>query len=54
MKIQKPAALAVSISLQPRLCKPEEFAARTAYIAANAHLNGEGIRRDGALHIALR
>ena len=54
MKIQKSAALAASISFQPRLGEPGEFAERAAHIVANAHFNGEAIRLDGALRIALR
>ena len=48
------ASLAASIPFPPRLGKPEEFAALAAHIVTNTHLNGEVIRLDGALRMALR
>ena len=47
-------SLAASIPFPKRLGKPEEFAALAAHIVANAHLNGEVIRLDGALRMAPR
>ena len=46
--------LAGSIPFPKRLGKPEEFAALAAHIVANAHMNGEVIRLDGALRMAPR
>ena len=47
-------SLAASIPFPPRLGRPEEFAALAAHIVTNVHLNGESIRLDGALRMALR
>lgn len=46
--------LAGAIPFPKRLGKPEEFAALAAHIVANAHMNGEVIRLDGALRMAPR
>jgi len=51
-EVQK--SLAASIPFPRRLGKPEEFAALTAHIVTNTHLNGETIRLDGALRMAPR
>jgi NAD(P)-dependent dehydrogenase (short-subunit alcohol dehydrogenase family) len=48
------AALAASVPFPPRLGDPAEFAALVLHIAANAMLNGETIRLDGALRMAPR
>ncbi len=45
---------AASIPFPPRLGRPQEFAALAAHIISNGHLNGEVIRRDGALRMAPR
>jgi len=47
-------SLAASIPFPPRLGKPEEFAELACHIVTNTHLNGETIRLDGALRMALR
>lgn len=47
-------SLAASIPFPKRLGKPEEFAALAAHIVANASLNGEVIRLDGALRLPPR
>lgn len=47
-------SLAASIPFPPRLGKPEEFAQLACHIVTNTHLNGEVIRLDGALRMALR
>ena len=47
-------SLAASIPFPPRLGKPEEFAELACHIVTNGHLNGEGIRLDGALRMAPR
>ena len=46
--------LAAAIPFPKRLGLPEEFAALAAHIVVNGHLNGEVIRLDGALRMALR
>ena len=46
--------LAASIPFPRRLGHPDEFAALTAHIVTNVHLNGETIRLDGALRMAPR
>ena len=48
------ASLAASIPFPPRLGQPSEFADLALHIVTNAHLNGEVIRLDGALHMAPR
>lgn len=47
-------SLASSIPFPKRLGKPEEFAQLAAHIVANASLNGEVIRLDGALRLPPR
>ena len=47
-------SLAASIPFPPRLGKPEEFAQLACHIVTNSHLNGEVIRLDGALRMAMR
>ncbi len=47
-------SLAASIPFPKRLGRPDEFAALAAHIVTNVHLNGEGIRLDGALRMAPR
>jgi NAD(P)-dependent dehydrogenase (short-subunit alcohol dehydrogenase family) len=47
-------SLAASIPFPKRLGKPEEFAQLAAHIVANASLNGEVIRLDGALRLPPR
>ena len=47
-------SLAASIPFPKRLGKPEEFASLAAHIVTNTHLNGEVIRLDGALRMAMR
>ena len=47
-------SLAASIPFPSRLGKPEEFAELACHIVSNGHLNGEGIRLDGALRMAPR
>lgn len=48
------ASLGASIPYPPRLGEPAEFAALVLHIVANAMLNGEVIRLDGALRMAPR
>ncbi len=48
------AALGAQVPHPARLGKPEEFAALVVHIAANAMLNGEVIRLDGALRMGPR
>jgi len=48
------SSLAASIPFPKRLGKPEEFASLAAHIVTNTHLNGEVIRLDGALRMAMR
>ena len=47
-------SLAASIPFPKRLGKPQEFAQLAAHIVANASLNGEVIRLDGALRLPPR
>ena len=47
-------SLAASIPFPKRLGRPEEFASLAAHIVTNTHLNGEVIRLDGALRMAMR
>lgn len=47
-------SLAASIPFPKRLGKPEEFAQLAAHVVANASLNGEVIRLDGALRLPPR
>ena len=47
-------SLAASIPFPKRLGTPAEFAALVAHIVANASLNGETIRLDGALRLPPR
>ncbi|WP_140634336.1 SDR family NAD(P)-dependent oxidoreductase [Methylibium rhizosphaerae] len=47
-------SLASSIPFPKRLGKPEEFAQLAAHIVANASLNGEVVRLDGALRLPPR
>lgn len=47
-------SLAASFPFPRRLGKPQEFAALAAHVVTNTHLNGEVIRLDGALRMALR
>ena len=48
------ASLGASIPFPKRLGSPAEFAALVAHIVANASLNGETIRLDGALRLPPR
>jgi NAD(P)-dependent dehydrogenase (short-subunit alcohol dehydrogenase family) len=48
------AALAASVPFPKRLGRPEEFAQLAESIIANAYLNGECIRLDGAIRMAPR
>lgn len=48
------ASLGASVPFPARLGEPSEFAALVLHIAANPMLNGEVIRLDGALRMALR
>jgi NAD(P)-dependent dehydrogenase (short-subunit alcohol dehydrogenase family) len=45
-------ALAAAIPFPARLGLPDEFAALALHLVANAYLNGETIRLDGALRMA--
>lgn len=45
-------SLAAQIPFPPRLGRPEEFAALVEHVIANAMLNGEVIRLDGAVRMA--
>jgi NAD(P)-dependent dehydrogenase (short-subunit alcohol dehydrogenase family) len=47
-------SLAASIPFPKRLGKPDEFAALAVTIVENVALNGEVIRLDGVLRMALR
>ena len=47
-------SLAASVPFPKRLGKPEEFAHLVETIVANAYLNGESIRLDGAIRMAPR
>ncbi|SPL72590.1 3-hydroxyacyl-CoA dehydrogenase [Acinetobacter stercoris] len=44
-------ALGAMVPFPPRLAKPEEFAHLVGHIFANAYLNGEVIRLDGAIRM---
>ncbi|MBM3341442.1 MAG: 3-hydroxyacyl-CoA dehydrogenase [Betaproteobacteria bacterium] len=46
------ASLGKQVPFPPRLGKPQEYAALAAHIVANAMLNGEVIRLDGAIRMA--
>jgi NAD(P)-dependent dehydrogenase (short-subunit alcohol dehydrogenase family) len=46
------ASLGRQVPFPPRLGRPEEYAALAAHIVANAMLNGEVIRLDGAIRMA--
>lgn len=45
-------ALGQMVPFPPRLAKPQEFAQLVGHIFANAYLNGEVIRLDGAIRMA--
>ena len=47
-------SLAASIPFPTQLGQPDELASLAAHIVTNGHLNGEGIRLDGALRLAPR
>ena len=47
-------SLGAAVPFPPRLGRPDEYAALVLHIAANAMLNGETIRLDGALRMAPR
>lgn len=47
-------ALGASVPFPPRLGRPDEYASLVKHICENTMLNGEVIRLDGALRMALR
>ncbi len=47
-------ALSASVPFPPRLGKPEEFAAMVKHVCENSYLNGETIRLDGGIRLAVK